>query len=87
MTQFRTIIAALGLLLAFAAPGLAEEFTDAQQEGLAARIESFDAAMKANDMTEIMGVVPPAVLDKIAAKFNITKMPSSSRRPTARRTR
>jgi hypothetical protein len=72
MRPFRTILPALGLLLALALPAFAEELTEAQRDALAARIESFDAAMRASDMAEVMGVVPPAVLDKIAAKFNIT---------------
>ena len=34
--------------------------------------EAFDAAMRVSDMTGIMGVVPPAVLDEIAKQNNIT---------------
>lgn len=72
MSLFSRLFAALALLVALSAPGLAAEFTAEQRDALAARIESFDAAMKASDMAEVMGVVPPKVLDKIAANFNIT---------------
>ncbi|MBN9363458.1 MULTISPECIES: hypothetical protein [unclassified Devosia] len=70
--MFKRFIAAAALVAALAVPVLAAEFTDEQLEGLAARIESFDAAMKASDMSQVMDVVPPKVLDKIAANFNVT---------------
>lgn len=70
--MFKHLFAAIAVVAALAAPAFAAEFTDEQLEGLAARIESFDAAMKASDMSEVMDVVPPKVLDKIAANFNVT---------------
>lgn len=70
--RFLTRFAAAVLLLAaFAAPALAQ--TDEQRAALAARIESFDAAMKASNMAEIMSVVPPKVLDKLAATYKVDK--------------
>ena len=70
--MFKRLFAAAAVIAALATPVLAAEFTDEQLEGLAARIESFDAAMKASDMSLVMDVVPPKVLDKIAANFNVT---------------
>lgn len=70
--MFKRLFAAAAVVVALAAPVFAAEFTDEQLEGLAARIESFDAAMKASDMSQVMDVVPPKVLDKIAAGFHVT---------------
>ncbi len=36
------------------------------------RIASFDAAMRANDLTSIMTAVPPKVLDSIATQYKVT---------------
>jgi hypothetical protein len=70
--MFKRLFAAAAVVAALATPVLAAEFTAEQLEGLAARIESFDAAMKASDMSQVMDVVPPKVLDKIAASVNVT---------------
>ena len=70
--MFKRLLAVTAVLAALATPIFAAEFTDEQLEGLAARIESFDAAMQASDMSQVMDVVPPKVLDQIAAKFNVT---------------
>lgn len=70
--MFKRLFAAAAVVAVLATPVFAAEFTDEQLEGLAARIESFDAAMKASDMSQVMDVVPPKVLDKIAANFNVT---------------
>lgn len=70
--MLKRLFAAAAVVVALTAPVFAAEFTDEQLEGLAARIESFDAAMKASDMSQVMDVVPPKVLDKIAANFNVT---------------
>lgn len=43
-----------------------------QYQGLVARIDSFDAAMKASDMATIMSVIPPKVLTQIATKYKVT---------------
>ena len=72
MRLFAHFAAGLGLILALAAPALAQPITPAQHDALATRIEAFDAAMRVSDMTGIMGVVPPAVLDEIAKQNNIT---------------
>ena len=67
------------LCLGFAAPAMAQRIyspSEAMQSSeyfaLVARIDSFNAAMKTNDMATIMGVIPPKVLDQIAAQFNVT---------------
>lgn len=66
------IIASLALCLALLAPVAAQDLTGAQQQGLNDRVASFDAAMKASDMTGVMGVIPPKVLDKIASNYSIS---------------
>jgi hypothetical protein len=72
MALFRRIIATALVVLAFAGAAFATELTKAQSEALTARVLSFDAAMKANSMKDIMGVVPPKVLDAIAKQFGIS---------------
>lgn len=77
MRSFRLALAfALGLGLAL--PALAQQITSpadavqlSQSLALQARVMSFDAAMRTNDMTTIMGVVPPKVLDAIAAQYGV----------------
>jgi len=71
MRVLSRIAAALALLVALAVPAFAQ--TAEQHEALAARIASFDAAMKASDMPGIMSVVPPKILDKLAATYNVTQ--------------
>ena len=72
MRMVHRALAALALLLAIAAPALADDLTEAQQAALTERVESFDAAMRESDMQEVMGVVPPKVLDKIAAQSGLS---------------
>ena len=72
MALFTRLFAALGLVLALTLPVFAQELDDAQKAALATRIESFDAAMKASDMSGVLGVVPPKMLEKIAAANSVT---------------
>ena len=72
MALFTRFFAGLGLILALTLPAFAQQLDDAQKAALATRIEMFDAAMKASDMTGVLGVVPPKMLDKIAASNNVT---------------
>ena len=72
MRLIARILAVLAVGIGLALPVVAQELTDAQRQGLAARIESFDAAMLASDMTTVMGVIPPKVLEKIATTYNVT---------------
>ncbi len=72
MALFNRFAVALGLVLALTLPGFAQELDDAQQAALTARVESFDAAMRANDMVAVLGVIPPKMLERIAAASNIT---------------
>jgi len=71
MRLIARLAAAAAVLVALAAPAFAQ--TDEQRAALAARIESFDAAMKASNMAEVMGVVPPKIIEKLAATYNISK--------------
>lgn len=64
------LAAAAAVLAALAAPALAQ--TDEQRAALAARIESFDAAMQSSNMKDILGVVPPKVVGELAATYNVT---------------
>jgi hypothetical protein len=79
MRSLRLAAAALILGLGLSAPAMAQQIyspADAvqlsQSMGLQARVMSFDAAMRANDMSTIMGVVPPKILDAIAAQYNVS---------------
>lgn len=70
---------AFALSLGLAAPALAQQITSpadavsfSQSLALQTRVMSFDAAMQANDMSTIMGVVPPKILDAIAAQYNVS---------------
>ena len=72
MRMFTRILAAFALVLALAGAATAQGLTPEQQQALSDRVASFDTAMKANDMKSVMGVVPPKVLDKIAATYNVT---------------
>ena len=71
-------VLSFALCLGLAAPALVQKIyspADAvqfsQSLALQARIMSFDAAMRANDMSTIMGVVPPKVLDAISAQYGV----------------
>jgi hypothetical protein len=70
--------AAFVLALGLSAPAMAQQIyspADAvqlsQSMALQTRIMSFDAAMRANDMATIMGVVPPKILDAISAQYGV----------------
>jgi ABC-type Fe3+-hydroxamate transport system substrate-binding protein len=63
---------ALALCLALLAPAAAQGLTDSQQQALVDRVESFNAAMKANDMKTVMGVLPPRMLERIASSAGVT---------------
>ena len=72
MRLFVHLIGVFGLVLGLSASVFAAELTDAQHAALQARIDGFDAAMSASDMAQIMGVVPPKVLNKIATNYGVT---------------
>ena len=72
MRFFVRIAAALTLLLALAVPAFAQEVSPEQQQALVDRVESFHAAMTANDVRGLMGAVAPKVLDKIAEAYSVT---------------
>lgn len=73
MALINRIVAAFALVLALAAPVVAQEISAATQQALADRVASFDAAMKANDMKTVMGALPPQVLAKVASMFSVTE--------------
>lgn len=54
-----------------AAPAEAVALTAEQQAALEARIASFDAAMKANDMATVMGAIPPQMIEVMATQFGV----------------
>jgi hypothetical protein len=72
MRLLARIAAALAIILALAAPALAQEVSAEQKQALVERVDSFHAAMAANDMRAIMGVIPPKVLEKVAGNFGVT---------------
>lgn len=62
------------LLVAFALTPIAQAaaLSPEQETGLAARIDSFEAALMATDMAAAIAVVPPKVVEHVAAKHNVT---------------
>ncbi len=66
------LVGIAALVVGLGTSAFAAELTDAQNAALQARIDGFDAAMAASDMAEIMGVVPPKVLEKIATTYGVT---------------
>jgi hypothetical protein len=79
MLLFNRLAAAFLLIAALAAPASAQsisspadQLSSGQYFALVNRVDSFNAAMKANDIASIMGIVPPKVLEKIAANFGVT---------------
>lgn len=77
--RFLRFAAAILLMLGLATPALsqsllnrAEAMQSSEYFALVARIDSFNAAMKTNDMATIMGVIPPKVLDAISAQYGVT---------------
>ncbi len=62
------------LLFAFALTPLAQAaaLSPAQEAGLAERIDSFEVALMTTDMAAALAVVPPKVVEHVAAKHNVT---------------
>ncbi len=69
---FGRMLPALGLVLAFAGPTVAAELTAEQNAAIAAKIEILDTGMRTSDMSQVMGLIPPKVLEKIASTNGIT---------------
>jgi hypothetical protein len=72
LSSLRTAVLALALLLAVAAPAFAQGLSGAQQQALADRIAGFDTAMRTSDMSGVLGVLPPKVLEHLATKNGIS---------------
>lgn len=78
MALISRIVAAVLLIAALGGAASAQTFSPteglkpAQYYALVNRVDGFDAAMRANDMVAVLGVVPPKVLDRIAASNGIT---------------
>ncbi len=73
------LLAAIILAVGLAAPAAAQRVdlpTEAMQPSqyyaLLGRIDSFNTAMQTNDMSVIMSVIPPKVLEAISAQFGVT---------------
>ena len=65
------LLAACVLLLA--APALARDLTPAEQAGLQARIDSFEAAFEQGDIDAVFTVIPPGILATTAETYEITE--------------
>jgi hypothetical protein len=71
MTLVRhTIVAIVALLLA-AASTLARPLTDAETSSLAATVETFDAAMAAQDYATVVKTIPPRIMAFIAKQAGV----------------
>jgi hypothetical protein len=69
------LVLALGLAASASAQQIyapSEAMQPSQYYALVARIDSFNSAMKTNDMATIMSVIPPKVLDAISAQYGVT---------------
>ncbi|MDO8361048.1 MAG: hypothetical protein Q7T08_13590 [Devosia sp.] len=66
---------ALGLMAAAAlgdfASAEARELTEAEHAGLAATVDSFNAAMRSSDVERVIATVPPRVMQAMADKFGM----------------
>ena len=65
-TMLAQTLAAMILFVSTALPAAAE-FTAAQKEQLAEKIEAFEAAVRVSDVAEVVRVMPPAVYEFMAA--------------------
>ena len=79
MEFLNRLLAALGLVAALVAvPAGAQtispiyQVSSGQYFALVNRVDSFDRAMKTSDMAGVLGVVPPKMLEKIAAANSVT---------------
>ena len=69
-TALRGVVALL-FALALTPIAQAAALSPEQETGLAERIDSFEAALMATDMAAAIAVVPPKVVEHIAAKHNV----------------
>ena len=60
------ILLLLGMLIALAVPAAGRPVSESEMAALEDRIVSFDAAMREGDYAEIMTVIPPPVMQRIA---------------------
>lgn len=73
MTALLSRIAAAGLLLLALVAGTGAAPLDAgQRSAIAERVSVLDAGMRASDMSQVMGLIPPKVMDKIASSNGMT---------------
>lgn len=70
-TALRGVVALL-FALALTPIAQAAALSAEQETGLAQRIDSFEAALMATDMAAAIAVVPPKVVEHVAAKHNVT---------------
>ncbi len=68
----RRLLVAFLLLFSFALPCFAAGINEDERAALAVRIESFGEAMRDSDMDAVLGVVPPQMLEAVAAQFGVT---------------
>lgn len=66
------LVAAVVLLNLVAGAALARDFTAAEKDALAARVDAFGLAMSAKDYDTVLGVTPPRIHQMMAAKAGIT---------------
>ena len=75
MTDYRRLIgraaAVLLTLAAVAGPAVARDVTAEEREALATTVARFDEATKAMDMTTIIGLLPPTMLNTMATEFGL----------------
>lgn len=72
MKRLTTSLAAVALSLSLIAlPALARDITAAESAALQTRVDAFSAAFASNDMKAVSSVIPPKVVNAMAARFGM----------------
>ena len=64
--------AAAALVLALAAPAMGQQFSDADRAAVSARLDAVHDQVVAGDMSAAMDVLPPGIIEGIAARYGVT---------------
>ncbi|MEQ9260706.1 MAG: hypothetical protein RIG84_16590, partial [Roseovarius sp.] len=73
MTPTRNALALTACLLLASTPLAARDLTEAEETGLEARIESFEAALVEGDPAALTGVIPPGVVTVMSEQTGLAE--------------
>ncbi len=71
MRSALTLAAAALSLSLLALPGLARDITAAESAALQTRVDAFSAAFASDDMKAVSSVIPPKIINAMAARFGM----------------